>query len=233
MKDRSSLSTGSRDDVRPRRRSDEASSSTVRVDETIGLAAIFEPHANVVVLERRAPPSLAAYAARIARGVAFSFKATTAFEQPRGLDALDELAAQLAPDDARDVLVEDLAYWVEVVTQLTGSRRVGLRLARLDAPMCPGFHVDRVTVRLVCTYAGAPTEWLDERDVDRSVLAGPSPMPVAAAVRHDAEVHRCSTLDVLLLKGAAWPGNELRGAIHRSPPRSASPRLLLTLDPLG
>ena len=32
-----------------------------------------------------------------------------------------------------------------------------------------------------------------------------------------------------LLKGSCWEGNELHGAVHRSPPIT-SPRLLLTLD---
>lgn len=233
MKDRSRHSASPREDVVTARRADGAASSTVWVDETIDLAAIFEPHVNVVVLRRRAHVALSAYTSRLARDGAFSFKATAAFEQAGGLDALDELAARLPPDDARDVLVEDLAYWIEVVTQLTGARRVGVRLVRLDAPMCPGFHVDQVTVRLLCTYAGDASEWLEERDVDRSVLTMHPPLPLAAAVRRDAVIQRCAPLDVVLLKGAAWPENEARGAIHRSPCRRSVPRLLLTIDPLG
>jgi hypothetical protein len=36
----------------------------------------------------------------------------------------------------------------------------------------PRFHVYHATVRLVCTYAGPTSEWLEERDVDRSILVG-------------------------------------------------------------
>jgi Protein of unknown function (DUF1826)/CobW/HypB/UreG, nucleotide-binding domain len=49
--------------------------------------------------------------------------------------------------------------------------------ARRDAPRrapctdVPHFHVYHATVRLVCTYAGPTSDWLEERDVDRS-LAG-------------------------------------------------------------
>ena len=210
---------------------DERASSTVWVEQTMDLAALFDPHVNVVVLRRPDHPVLASYAAQIAREGPFTFKATAAFEQPNGLDALDELAARLPPDDARDVLLEDLAYWIEVMTELTDSRRVGLRLVRPDGRMCPSFHVDHVPVRLVCTYAGEASEWLDERDVDRAILAG-RPMPVDSAVRRDAVVQRCSRFDVLLLKGSAWPDNAARGAIHRSPNGDAA-RLLLTIDPLG
>ncbi|HKH20513.1 MAG TPA: DUF1826 domain-containing protein, partial [Gammaproteobacteria bacterium] len=60
---------------------------------------------------------------------------------------------------------------IEVVSAMTETPRVGVRLVGLHAPMCPHFHVDHATVPLVCTYAGPTSEWLEERDVDRSLLA--------------------------------------------------------------
>lgn len=208
-------------------------SSTAWVDETVGLAAVFDPRFNVVVLRRRAHEALAAYTSRLVRDTPFTFKATAALGQREGLDAIDELARRLPPDDARDVLVEDLAYWAEVMSELTGSPRVGLRLARLDAPMCPRFHVDHVTVRLVCAYAGPASEWLDERHVDRGIAVGRSPVAIEQMIRRDARPLTCAPLDVVLFKGTAWPDNGARGAIHRSPTPGATPRLLLTIDPLG
>ncbi|MBN9163799.1 MAG: DUF1826 domain-containing protein [Myxococcales bacterium] len=233
MKERTTSPLSRREEGLLPSRDEHASSSTVWVDGTADMAILFEPHVNVVVLQRQGHEALAAYAAKVARRGELSFKATAAFHQANGLDALDELALHLPPDDARDVLIEDLAYWIEVVTELSGSPRVGLRLVSLDAPMCPSFHVDHVTVRLVCTYSGAASEWLEERDLDRSLLSRLPPMPVAAAVRRGALVQRCEPLDVVLLKGTAWSGNETRGAVHRSPVHSAQPRLLLTIDPLG
>jgi hypothetical protein len=35
----------------------------------------------------------------------------------------------------------------------------------------------------VCTYAGPTSEWLEERDVDRSLLAGRRPGFIDAAIR--------------------------------------------------
>jgi hypothetical protein len=85
--------------------------------------------------------------------------------------------------------------------------------------------------------SSAPTrarrsEWLEERDVDRSLLAGRRPGFMDAAIRRDAAVRRCAPLDVVLFKGTASPGNAMRAAIHRSPSHM-EPRLLLTIDPLG
>ena len=115
---------------------------------------------------------------------------------------------------------------------MTGTPRVGVRLVGLRAPMCPHFHVDHATVRLICTYAGPTSEWLEERDVDRSLLAGRRPGFIDAAIRRDAAVRHCAPLDIVLFKGTAWPGNAMPAAIHRSPSH-IEPRLLLTIDPLG
>ena len=50
---------------------------------------------------------------------------------------------------------------------LTAAERLGVRLARLDEPMCPRFHVDHVGVRLLTTYCGVGAEWLPPDQVDR------------------------------------------------------------------
>lgn len=189
--------------------------STVHVLEIADLAAIHEAHVRVVSLRRSVLPTLARYAERIVREQPFQFRSVVACEEDGGLDALDDLVKHLPPDDARDVLVQDIAFWIEVVTCLSGLPRCGVRLACLDERMCPRFHVDQVPFRLLCTYAGSGTEWLDERDVDRS-------MPIGFAVKRGAKVQRAGRMDVTLLKDA----------VHRSPD-CARPRLLLTLEPVG
>jgi Protein of unknown function (DUF1826)/CobW/HypB/UreG, nucleotide-binding domain len=64
------------------------------------------------------------------------------------------------------------------------------------------FHVYHATVRLVCTYAGPTSEWLEERDVDRSSSPGP-PGLHRRSLHRDPAVRRCAPLDVVLFKGTA------------------------------
>lgn len=201
--------------------------STIRVSETAGLAALFEPHVNAVVVERHGQPVLRRYAADVASGASLAFQGTASFKDDGGLNDLDALARLLPADDARDVMLQDIAYWIEVMTELTDAAGVGIRLLQLRGPMCPGFHVDRVPLRLICTYAGPTTEWLPASAVDPQAMSVPRIAP--EAIRRDAKIESCAPLDVLVLKGSTWPGNERRGAIHRSPPVH-SPRLLLTMD---
>jgi hypothetical protein len=126
------------------------------------------------------------------------------------------------------------------VFELTGATAVGVRLWTLESTMCPRFHVDRVTVRLVCTYVGAGTELVAHEDADRAWL-GHAPQagrdgddPDARVVRSPECVVRAPRGALVLLKGEAWPENEGRGAVHRSPSTSsATPRLVLTIDPVG
>jgi SAM-dependent methyltransferase len=93
--------------------------------------------------------------------------------------------------------------------------------------MCPGFHVDRVGIRLVCAYVGPGTEWLPEPQVDRVALGRREP---GGVLRLGAPA-RLAIGAVGLLKGEAWPGNEGRGAVHRSPPVAAGERrVLLTIE---
>lgn len=119
--------------------------------------------------------------------------------------------------------VADVAWLVAAYTCLLGARRIGLRIRVLDGAMCPRFHVDNVPVRLLTTYAGSGSEWLEEGAIDRSRLHLDQP-----AVDN---IRQLAAGDVALLKGEKWLGNEGAGLVHRSPLTAPGERrLLLSLD---
>lgn len=203
-------------------------SSVRSVDDVAGLSALFEDGVNVVALSRRL-------------GAAIVEEASTALGRPF-FRLLTSVTPGEGPTALRTQLTEfpylaaEVHFWTEVLAELTGCELVGVRLARLEAAMCPRFHVDKVTVRVVSTFVGNGTEYLAEEDVDRRWLGhaalGASD-EVSGLLRTGARVRRAEAGDVVLLKGEAWPNNAGRGAVHRSPAASsASPRLVMTLDPL-
>jgi uncharacterized protein with PhoU and TrkA domain len=111
---------------------------------------------------------------------------------------------------------------------LFDTTHVGMRLELVDKTLCPLFHVDKVPVRMVTTYHGAPTEWLCENDVNREAINRRQHDKV---MRPDATVQVARSGDVLLFKGQDWPQAHVTGVVHRS--ALATPerrRLLLTLD---
>lgn len=202
--------------------------STRSVEDVAELCALFEDGVNVVALSRQLDPELIEQAQRAVAEPSFRLLASVTPSAGSGA-----LRAQMS---GLSRLAEEVHFWTDVLAELTGCEVVGVRLARLEAAMCPRFHVDKVTVRLVSTFLGRGTEYLDEQDVDRRWLghaAVGASDEVSGLLRPGACVQRAQAGEVVLLKGEAWPENKGRGAVHRSPSASAtSPRLVMTLDPL-
>jgi Protein of unknown function (DUF1826) len=198
------------------------------VREVADLSVLFADDVNVVALSRPLESGLLEQVQSVLARPCF--RVMTPLTPSQGVA---ELQARM-PDLPR--LAAEVHFWSEVLADLTGCEQVGVRLARVESAMCPRFHVDQLTVRVVSTFWGSGTEYLVEEDVDRRWLGHAAPGVEGEArgvLRAGARVRRAQAGDVLLLKGEAWPGNAGRGAVHRSPPASAdAPRLVLTLDPL-
>jgi hypothetical protein len=194
-----------------------------RVSELPDLVETFDPGVQVCVWQREIDPSISAYLTGLERtGMLQAIETLSAEGRPR----LARLPAGLEPVPGRAALIDDLAFLREIACELLGCPAVGLRLARVGHAMCPGWHIDRVGIRLICTYEGPGTQWLDDQGVDRSV-------PSLARMADGAYI-QAGAGEVVLLKGAFWQGNERLGAIHRSPDIApdAGARTLVTLDPL-
>lgn len=136
------------------------------------------------------------------------------------------LAAELADKGfaARHLhagLVADAAVLAQHFCAALGLARVEVRLEVVTTDSCRKFHADYVSARLITTYVGPGTDWLDSAEV-AALERGEEPR----------RIHRMNTGDVGLFKGKLAT---LHPAIHRSPPISASgeARLLLVLNPVS
>ena len=190
-----------------------------RVPELADLVEVFNPGVQVCSWQREIDPAIESYLSQL---------------HPTGeLQILETLLPAPQPEldglpggPGRPSLMEDLSLLREVVCELLGCAAVGLRLTRIGRAMCPGCHVDRVGIRLVCTYQGPGTQWSDDQDVDRRDLH-------SGRMGEGAFIQAIPG-EIVLLKGALWHGNEAFGAVHRSPHVAANAplRTLVTLDPL-
>ncbi|MBL8952802.1 MAG: DUF1826 domain-containing protein [Myxococcaceae bacterium] len=118
-------------------------------------------------------------------------------------EVASELPSTLTEQLTRHEIVEATSL-VELHRDLFEVPTVGLRVALLDAPLCPAFHVDKVPCRLIATLSGAGTEW-----------------------RVGDTVHQLPPGAAGWFKGTQWPGSE--PVVHRSPPGHER-RLVLTID---
>ncbi len=202
--------------------------SGVVVDDLTDITVIYEPGVDVTVWRRPALPFAATFI-----GVDLDGDVLDARVRTRNVeDAVAEATSRLTTRAGRDSFIADVAFLAEIYRDLTGYDELGIRLTTSNEPMCPRFHVDRVTLRLLCTYLGPGTEWLSHADVDRSKLgpgANGQPDCNSGLIRPGAAIRRMNAFDVGLLKGSAWQGCEKRGAVHRSPGTSGK-RLVLSID---
>lgn len=181
------------------------------------LAAIRDPECNLAIWQRRAFADFSPLTGGTPNDLRFT-------SDPDGLPATlaDALAANGFAGDAalHRALVEDAAVLARLFCDAMGLATVELRLEVVRTDSCRKFHADYVTARLITTYVGEGTQWLDEADADR-VATGGEPQ----------RIHRLAPFDVGLFKGKL---SAERPAIHRSPPiigTDGGARLLLVLNP--
>lgn len=181
---------------------------------------------NLAVWQRRLPPQvedfthlLLAQPQEVAETLHIEVGEDESLRMPALLPGLADFHGHAA-------FVADVRWLIGAFACLLDARRVGLRLRSLSKPMCPRFHVDHVPLRLISTYVGVASEWLEEGGMDRRRLGEAQAEPC------DSErIQRLEAGWVALAKGEKWAGNEGAGLIHRSPtPPPGERRLLLTLD---
>ena len=131
----------------------------------------------------------------------------------------------------------DVTRLARLFARLTGTSSFQASLATVHTNKCRKFHTDYKPLRLVCSYAGPGTEWVDDRDTNRDALGHEEACFDTANARivpRGSSIHRAKAGDVVLLKGELFPGNAGRGAVHRSPPieRTGERRIVFTLDTL-
>lgn len=190
------------------------------------LAEVLRDDVNLAVWRRSLYPEIAEFA-DVLRAQPVDLKQTLAVQDERVL--LGGLLAMYSSLTGYAMFRADLEWLADAFACLTGAQRIGLRLRSLDRAMCPRFHVDHVPLRLVTTYAGAASQWLEEWAMARSRLGDPQAEP-----QQRAQIRQMASGDVGLFKGEKWSGNQGGGIVHRSPQTAMGERrLLLTLDWLG
>ncbi|TRO13428.1 DUF1826 domain-containing protein [Ectopseudomonas mendocina] len=191
------------------------------------LGEVLHEDVNLAVWQRRLPAQIADFAETLlAQGEPLAQSMTLELAQADSEPNLAGLVAQYADLPGQAAFLADVAWLVRAYACLLDAQRIGLRLRALDKAMCPRFHVDHVPLRLITSYAGVGSEWLEEGAMPRSKLGQPGAEP-----QDEALIQRLDSGHVALAKGEKWQGNEGRGLIHRSPQSLAGERrLLLTLD---
>ncbi|MCE5359539.1 DUF1826 domain-containing protein [Candidatus Igneacidithiobacillus taiwanensis] len=206
---------------------DKPSSYALMVDAAADLAAIYDPDVQLVVWQRPLNAELRSYWQRAAE----------AGNVGRRIVARDgALPEDLLPDlPGVETAWSELRFVDWLFRDLCEVRTLGVRIECSQDRVCPRFHVDHVALRLLCTWKGPGSEWVDDAQVDRRFLGAGSrglPDEQSGLLRPGAKIWQIPEQAIALCKGDAWAGNERRGVVHRSPAVAPADgaRVLLALD---
>ena len=195
---------------------------TVRGESPEVLGEIYQPQVNLAIWQRVLNSTVASYSNFLLEQDA-SFR----IQQIHNVPEIRTLLKNSLPDSQdKEVFVEDIALIVDMFSFLFEADEIGLRLQCVSGAPCPAFHNDRIHCRLLLTYQGVGSQWMDESNLDRDAL-GTTKSPC----RDENNIHNIAAGHVALFKGEGWEGNEDNGWVHRSPPQPThEKRLVLTLD---
>lgn len=196
------------------------------------LLPIFENTRQIHLIERQPKNDITCYlkhvSARLGNGFRHILRTTDASHE-----TLNQ-ALHLPEATGKSALLADISLLVNLYADLLDCPQVAIRLEVLQHAMCPRFHIDRTGIRLLCTYVGPGTEWLEENFCNRAALKHTHTTLDAFhsdLILHPQGVRQASRHALVLLKGSRWQGNDHAGVIHRSPEiKPGTTRVVLALD---
>ena len=158
----------------------------------------------------------------------FSHVFNNGFDVNKTYELLDKHLPDGPIKGQKEELIDDIIRLATLFTATTKSGVINLQLQIVSTDMCRLFHVDYYRQRLLCTYLGPGTEWLDHSNVEYNALGKGDNKNI---VKDENAINRANRFDVLILKGKNFGDGDL-AVVHRSPPiiRHKKTRILLKID---
>ena len=193
------------------------------VKDSKQLDAIQNPSINLAVWQRPMDPTMQPIIQRLTREP-FELRYNTTVEDVSHT-LHKHIVAPVEFEQARYRFINDIQRLAIIFSQYAKAHTIRLIVESVHDVPCPKFHQDSITLRLICTYAGAGTEWLENSNVNTH------PDCCGGSMVHDNKaIKQLGPFEVALMKGKLWPKNEM-GIYHRSPePESSQPRLVVKMD---
>ena len=186
-----------------------------------GLAAINNPDTGLVIWQRALPSALQSWINDIEETQLPDLRILVKPHQLR--HALEPLlfSRGLSAGEMLEQLLTDIHDLVVEFAKITNENAVDVRLESISHDACWKFHRDSVETRLLTTYRGPATEWVEHIYSEQAVEEQRG---------FEGPINSLGDGHVALFKGSS--AKEKRGVVHRSPPIEGTGlvRLLLCLN---
>lgn len=192
-------------------------------DDPAVLNAVRASDTNLVLWRRRLPEALERGIARLDLSSVDDIELEASVEDFHAEVTRALASAGYSQDMTSILLATDIALLAERLASIARTSALQLRLEVVETDACRRFHADYVTFRLLTTYLGQGTQWLDAADA--AALAAGTPLG-------SLTVQQLAAGEVAILKGRILADRD--PAIHRSPPIAdmGEQRLLCAINPL-
>lgn len=204
-------------------------SRRLRIQQLEAMQEICSPAYNILTFSRPVQPEIEAFVLHLSRLPLSPVRQTLP-----AAEIAQAMSDQLAPacrghEAGFAALVEDIDRLARRFSEVARSPTLRLWFATVSDNMCRLFHTDAVALRLLCTYLGPGTQWVEENNVNWDRINEPRN---EARVRDLEQVQQCAPFEVAVLKGAMYDHNDGQAVLHRSPSVAggSATRVLLRLD---
>ena len=185
---------------------------------------------NDVVLEtREAVPEITGYLENILdRLQSLKYILDDTFDAEEAFEILDQDLPDSPIEGEKESFINDIIRLCILFSGLKKNNRMKIQIEVVKTNKCRLFHQDCYRQRLLCTYVGPGTEWLNHENVNIEALGKGKNENI---VKDFTKINRAKAFEVLLLKGSKYDDNET-GIVHRSPPieHDGKIRVLLKID---
>lgn len=193
------------------------------------LAEIEAPHRNLAILERHISADLKNFLQQLQNEAQVPTIQTTLPLHKLKATFKQHLQQFYALNvNGYQELIEDIYQLGRQFCQLSQQKTLKVYFAKIENSMCRLFHTDANELRLLCTYWGAGTQWVDNNNI-RPITACANTNE--SRIKDLSKVFSVKPYDVAILKGALHDQLATNAIMHRSPPlEEGESRLLLRLD---
>ena len=114
-----------------------------------------------------------------------------------------------------DLFVNDITELLTTFSQISKSPTIRVSLSYVTNDQCRVFHTDIMDLRMLCTYYGEGTLWVENDNVNWKEYG--CCYEEEKIILDKSQIHQLLPFDVALFKGALYPDNSINAVLHRSP----------------